>query len=233
MNPGYLRCGGLLLLSAVMGGCAASTSSQGTTREAAITPTTQPAARIQPSDMVRGTDIGLTRGAVEVDIPAGHKLMILYRIYHNQKLDEKIPSGCWVYFPPNGQGKYTVELSLFDPDALSAQVTDKIRLTLPPQSGKWLTVKDKHFSSLNSSALAPLEDEHNYKILDLQVGGAPTWHHADGSETPAIPPEWRVTATVRLEPLTPKEAKARKGAGWPKLVFYDAEHFPLDKRDEG
>jgi hypothetical protein len=144
MKPGYLRYGGLLLLSAILGGCAASPPAQNTARLAPLSPTTRPMAQFMLSDMVRGSDIGLTRGVVAVDIPAGHKLMVLYRIYHNQQLDEKNPLAYFIYFPAKGgRGKYNVELSLFDPDLINPQPTDQIRL-MPPSPGRWLTVKDKH-----------------------------------------------------------------------------------------
>jgi hypothetical protein len=172
--------------------------------------------------------IGIYRKTVEVDVPDGQKLLVYSRVYHNEKL-EKV--GCHAILSPQtaeGFSKQWPSGSIFDPQRLMPDPTDKIKLATVNfddaiGSTMWVSAKDKRNPTVKAFETPVLQVGRTMQILKLTVGGA------TGPEK--TPPEWRVSVFVRLETMTDQEL-ARDNADVAKTVVLNAADFPFQLEDD-
>ncbi|HSH94548.1 MAG TPA: hypothetical protein VK968_10420 [Roseimicrobium sp.] len=190
-------------------------------------PTTKPSVSLVPDEKVDPQEIGLTRKTVRVSVPPGHKLMVLTRVYHEEKLDQ---ASYFDEYPAQEKWRldtFPITMSVFDPSVLMPERTDTLKVAAPGFGPKgffpgWITVKNMSTRQMISMDAKPLTIGKTHVAIKWRVGGMSK--HADGEYTDD-PPEWRVTVLVRIEPMTDKEL-AHPYAGIPSTVARDASKFP-------
>ena len=181
-------------------------------QSAALSETVAPPAPLQLTTVdvskVSASEIGFTRSAAQITVPANHKLTVFYRVYLDGKFDAKLSRA--MEYMTITQRTEQIGTGVFDPDVLSPVPSNKIKILycglLP---GDWIEVKKKSCKTMDGGCpKEPIKLGETVHLFRLEVGESPT---NPSSETLR---GWvwdlRVRVAVLVELLNEKELSTMK-----------------------